>query len=104
MEQYFRLVGLTRSRPFLTCFCLDDSQVEIKDVLGKDDNVTFIVGLQKESATTLRVRYLFIFLTSSRQSLLNDEAVHSRGHAHISRSSPVLSYYSLKLVEASQLQ
>ena len=39
---------------------LNDSEVKINDVLSEDDNTTFIVRIQKESATTLRVRYLFI--------------------------------------------
>ena len=36
---------------------LDDSEVVKNDVLGDDDNILFIVGIQKESSTTLRARY-----------------------------------------------
>ena len=45
---------------------IDCTEVEINDVLGVDDNITFIIIIYKESATILRVWYLFIFLTSSR--------------------------------------
>ena len=71
----FRFVGLTRPRSSSSKFrenrksngrlfylcplgLVDDFEVKINDVLDKDDNITFIVRIQKESATTLRVRYL----------------------------------------------
>ena len=32
--------------PLFTCLCLlDDAEVEINDVLGERDNITFIVGI-----------------------------------------------------------
>ena len=34
---------------------IDYAEVEINDVLGEDDNITFIIRIYKESATTLRV-------------------------------------------------
>ena len=58
-EDYFTFV-------FLLSGCsIDDAEVKINDVLGEGDNITFIVRIN-ESATTFTVRYLFIFLTSSR--------------------------------------
>ena len=52
---------------------LDDSEVEINDVLGEGNNLTLIVRIKKESATRVRV-----------QSLSNDwRAVDSSGYAHI---------------------
>ena len=55
----------TKSNGGLSYLCLlalglpDDAEVEINDVLGEDDNITFIVKIEKEPATTiLRIRYL----------------------------------------------
>ena len=55
----------TRSNRGLFYLCLlalglfDDSDVEINDVLGEGDNITFIVRIQKESATTFTVPLYF---------------------------------------------
>ena len=67
---------------FLALGLLDNSEVEINDVLGEGDNITFIV---RKGVRDHDLRYLSIFLTSTS------------GYAHISRSS-VFSHYSLKLV------
>ena len=48
----------------LTLGFLDDSEVEINDVLGEGDNITFIVRIKR--SPRLHLRYLSIFLTSSR--------------------------------------
>ena len=48
----------------LTLGLLDDSEVEINDVLGEGDNITFIVRIKR--SPRLHLRYLSIFLTSSR--------------------------------------
>ena len=46
--------------PLFTCFgVFDDSEAEINDVLGKGDNITFIVRIYKESATTFTVPLYF---------------------------------------------
>ena len=80
----FRFVGLTRPRSsgskfrakirhqanvsftfvYLLWGCNCWTTLKLK--LGESDNRTFIVRILKESTTTLRVRYLFTFLTSSR--------------------------------------
>ena len=55
----------TRSNGWLFYLCLlalgflDDSDVEINDVLGKGDNITFILRIEKESATTFTVPLYF---------------------------------------------
>ena len=49
--------GFTLTGALLALGLLDDSEVEINDVLDEGDNITFIVRI---------VRYLSIFLTSSR--------------------------------------
>ena len=94
MEQYF-LIGWTnpsqaftfqfffgenkrRTDVLLALELLEDSQVEINDLLSKFDEITFIsvaftfVDSEKESATTLRVYILFP--DESDESLSNDEA------------------------------
>ena len=93
----------TKSNGGLSYLCLlvlglpDDAEVEINDVLGEGDNITFIVKIEKEPATTiLRIRYLFIFLTSS--------IVTFEWRASCSLSSHVFSHYTLKVVEAYPLQ
>ena len=83
---------------------LDDSEFEMNDVFWENDNITLIiVGILKESATTLRVRYPLSFLMSSKVTFeMTRRAVHSRGHGHNSRSSHVFLHNSLKLVELVQ--
>ena len=55
----------TRSNGGLLYLCLlalglfDDSEVEINDVLGEGDNITFIVRISKECATTFTVPLYF---------------------------------------------
>ena len=44
---------------FLAFGLLDDSEVEINDVLGEGDNITFIVRIQKGSATKFTVPLYF---------------------------------------------
>ena len=75
---------------------LDDSEVEINDILGESDNITFIVRIWKESTT--------ISLMSTRVSFKYERAVHSSDSAHISHSSHVFSQYSLNLLEVNPLQ
>ena len=55
----------TRSNGGHFCLCLlalgllDDSEVEINDVLGEGDNITFIVRILKESATSCTLPLYF---------------------------------------------
>ena len=55
----------TRSNGGLFYLCLhalglfDDSEVEINDVLGEGDDITFIVRIEKESATIFTVPLYF---------------------------------------------
>ena len=44
---------------FLSLGLLDDSEVEVNDVLGEGDNITFIVRIEKESVTTFTVPLYF---------------------------------------------
>ena len=37
----------------------DDSEIEVNDVLGEGDNITFIVRISKESATSFTVPLYF---------------------------------------------
>ena len=64
----------TRSNGGLFYLCLlalgllNDSEVKINDVLGEGDNIPFIVRFKR--IPRLHLRYLFIFLMSSRVTLI----------------------------------
>ena len=82
----------TRSNGGHFCLCLlalgllDDSEVEINDVLGEGDNITFYCKKLKGVRDYIYGTSLFSWRI--QESLSNDEqAVHPSGYAHISRTA-----------------
>ena len=94
----------TRSNGGLFYLCLlalglfDDSEVEINAVLGEGDNITFIVRIEKESATAFTVPFYFPDEFKSHFRLTSKLFTRAVICSHFTYGSSVFSHYSLKLV------